>query len=162
MTYNIEEKDPMIMFRYGLRASDTRRQYPRRFQYFLDYLKMSGTLSDQAKQFFSNARTNLRWAEDSLMSFIEFQKERVAKGEISESTITNYYKATKLFCVMNDLLLNWKKISRGLPIGRRAANDRAPRIDEIRKLIDYPDKRIRAIVFTMISSGIRIGAWDYL
>ena len=162
MTYNIEEKDPMIMFRYGLRAPDTRRQYPRRFQYFLDYLKMSGTLSDQAKQFFSNARTNLRWAEDSLMSFIEFQKERVAKGEISESTITNYYKATKLFCVMNDLLLNWKKISRGLPIGRRVANDRAPRIDEIRKLIDYPDKRIRAIVFTMISSGIRIGAWDYL
>jgi hypothetical protein len=94
--------------------------------------------------------------------FIEYQKERVASGEISESTITNYYKATKLFSVMNDLLLNWKKISRGLPIGRRAANDRAPSTEEIRKLTEYPDRRIRAIVFTMISSGIRIGAWDYL
>src|SRR5215475_1476555 len=162
MTYIIEEKDPMVMFRYGLRAPDTRRQYPRRFQYFLDYLKMQGTLDDQAKQFISNARKNPRWAEDSLMSFIEFQKERAARDEISESTITNYYKATKLFCVMNDLLLNWKKISRGLPIGRRAADDRAPRIDEIKKLIEYPDRRIKAIVFTMISSGIRIGAWDYL
>ena len=162
MTYSVEEKDPMVMFRYGLRAPDTRRQYPRRFQYFLDYLKIQGTLDDQAKQFISNARMKQRWAEDSLMSFIEFQKERVVRGEISESTITNYYKATKLFCVMNDLLLNWKKISRGLPIGRRAANDRAPTLDEIRKLIEYPDRRIRTIVFIMTSSGIRIGAWDYL
>jgi hypothetical protein len=56
---------------------------------------------------------------------------------------------------MNDLLLNWKKISRGLPIGRRAANDRAPSIEEIRKLIDYPDRGLKAIVFTMISSGIQ-------
>lgn len=162
MAYSVEEKDPMVMFRYGLRAPDTRRQYPRRFQYFLDYLKLPGTLDDQAKQFISNARTNPRLAEESLMSFIEFQKGRVEGREISESTITNYYKATKLFCVMNDLLLNWKKISRGLPIGRRAANDRAPTIDEIRKLIVYPDRRIKAIVFTMTSSGIRIGAWDYL
>ena len=128
----------------------------------MDYLKLPGRLDEQAKQFLTNARTNPRWAQESLMSFIEFQKERVTRNEISESTITNYYKATKLFCVMNDLVLNWKKICRGLPVGRRAANDRAPSIDEIRKLIEYPDRRIKAIVFTMVSSGIRIGAWDYL
>lgn len=55
-----------------------------------------------------------------------------------------------------------ENISRSLPVGRRAANDRAPSIDEIRKLIDYPDRRMKPIVFTMVSSGIRIGAWDYL
>ncbi|HEY7573326.1 MAG TPA: hypothetical protein VH796_18350 [Nitrososphaeraceae archaeon] len=152
----------MATFRYGLRAPDTKRQYPRRFQYFLDYLRLPGGLDEQAMQFLTNAKANSQWAQESLMSFIEFQKERVTRREISESTITNYYKATKLFCVMNDLVLNWKKISRGLPVGRRAANDRAPNIDEIRKLIEYPDRRIKAIVFTMISSGIRIGAWDYL
>jgi hypothetical protein len=161
MMYNIEEKDSMA-FRYGLRTPDTKRQYPRRFQYFLDYLKLPGMLDEQAKQFLTNARTNPQWAQESLMSFIEFQKERVTTNEISESTITNYYKATKLFCVMNDLVLNWKKISRGLPVVRRAANDRAPSIDEIGKLIEYPDRRIKAIVFTMVSSGIRIDAWDYL
>ena len=123
--YNIEEKDPMVMFRYGLRAPDTKRQYPRRFQYFLNYLKLPGMLDEQAMRFVTNARTNPQWAQESLMSFIEFQKERVTRREISESTITNYYKATKLFCVMNDLVLNWKKISRGLPVGRRAPNDSA-------------------------------------
>jgi hypothetical protein len=78
------------------------------------------------------------------------------------STIRNYIKATKLFCQMNDLVLNWDKVRRGLPQARQAANDRAPTVDEIRKLVDYPDRRIKPIVYTMMSSGIRIGAWDYL
>lgn len=59
-------------------------------------------------------------------------------------------------------LVNWKMITRGLPGGRQAANDRAPSIEEIRRLVEYPDRRIKPIVFTMVSSGIRIGAWDYI
>jgi hypothetical protein len=78
------------------------------------------------------------------------------------STTSNYYKATKLFCEMNDLTLSWKKIARGLPHGRKSANDRAPTVEELQKLIEYPDRRIKPIVYTMISSGIRIGAWETL
>ena len=63
---------------------------------------------------------------------------------------------------MNDLPLNRKKIRRGLPAARQAASDRAPTIKEIQKLTEYPDRRIKPIVYTMISSGMRIGAWDYL
>src|ERR671921_442052 len=96
------------------------------------------------------------------MQFIAFQIQRANRKEIAECTISNYYKATKLFCEMNDLSLSWKKISRGSPIGRRAANDRAPTIEEIQKLVEYPDRRIKPIIYTMASSGIRIGAWDYL
>ena len=118
----IQEKDPMAAFMYGLRAPDTKRQYPRRFQYFLNFLSIQGTSEEQAKQSTLKARENSQWAQESLMSFIDFQKERVKRGELAESTVTNYYKATNLFCVMNDLVLNWKKISRGLPSGRRAAN----------------------------------------
>jgi len=44
----------------------------------------------------------------------------------------------------------------------RAANGRAPTIEEISKIIEYPDRRIKVIIYTMASSGIRVGAWDYL
>ena len=49
-----------------------------------------------------------------------------------------------------------------MPRVRKFANDRAPTIEQIRIIIEYPDRRIRAIVCTMASSGIRVGAWDYL
>jgi hypothetical protein len=94
--------------------------------------------------------------------FISFQHRRVRQGEISESTTPNYYKAAKLFCEMNDIPLNWNKIRRGLPSAKQAANDRDPTIEEIQKLVEYPDRRIKPIIYTMVSPGIRIGAWNYL
>ena len=160
----LQSADPMTKFMYALKAKESKRQYPRRFKMFLDYLKMEGTMNEQAKQFLLNTKYNPQWLEEKFMDFVSFQIERVSRGEIAESTIKNYYKPTKLFCEMNGCaqLVNWKMITRGLPGGRQAANDRAPSIDEIRRLVEYPDRRIKPIVFTMVSSGIRIGAWDYL
>jgi integrase len=89
-------------------------------------------------------------------------KERVQRKEITAATAINYVKTIKLFCEMNDILLPWKRITRGLPKARRYADDRAPTIEEVRKIIEYPDRRIKAIVLTMVSSGIRLGAWDHL
>ena len=105
----------MTQFMYGLRASETRRQYPRRLKIFLDFLQLEGSLDDQARTFYCKTKGNPLWAQDWLMKFISFQVDRVNKGEISEATIPNYYKAVKLFCEMNDLTLSWKKISKGLP-----------------------------------------------
>jgi hypothetical protein len=44
-----------------------------------------------------------------------FQQDRVKQGKISEATVPNYYKAIKLFCEMNHIVFNWKKITRGMP-----------------------------------------------
>lgn len=158
----VKQKSPITVFMYALKAPESRRQYPRRFKIFLDYLRLEGSLDDQAKQFLFKAAESQQWAEEALIDFISYELERAKRREISESAIPNYYRATKLFCEMNDLVLNWKKIARGLPRAGKAANDRAPTIEEIQKVVEYPDRRIKPIVYTMVSSGIRIGAWDYL
>ena len=54
--------------------------------------------------------------------------------------------------------ISWKKI----PRGKNYADDRILTIEEIRKLLEYPDRRIKAIVYTITSSGIRLDAWNYL
>lgn len=160
----IEDEDPMSVFLYALKAPESRRQYPQRLRIFLDYLKIEGPIGRQTREFLAKAKTNPAWVQSTIMKFVAYQKERVHNGEISSSTISNYYKAIKLFIDMNteSPVINWKKVARGLPAVRKAANDRAPTIEELRKLAEYPDRRIKSIVYVMASSGIRLGAWDTL
>jgi hypothetical protein len=82
------------MFLYALKAPETKRQYPRRFKVFLDFLKLEGTFEEQTKQFLMKARTNPQWAQDNFMQFIAFQIEKARSKEIAECIISNYYKAT--------------------------------------------------------------------
>jgi hypothetical protein len=97
----------------------------------------------------------------NLFRFAQAQKERVERGELSPATLRNYFKAIKLFCEMNDIPVTWKKIMRGLPKARRFADDRAPTLEEIQRLTQYPDRRITPVVYTA-SSGMRLEAWNYL
>jgi hypothetical protein len=154
---------PYFRFIYALKAPETKRQYPKRLEVFLDYLQLSGsTVEEKATQFYEFIKQDPRTFQNALINFIIFQKERAYTGEIVESTIPNYYKPIKLFCDMNDIIINWRLVTRGVPRGKHASEDRVPTKDEIKKLMDYPDRRIKPIVLTMISSGIRLGAWDHL
>ena len=45
----VEQKTPIAVFMYALKAAESRRQYPRRFKIFLDYLRLEGSLNDKLK-----------------------------------------------------------------------------------------------------------------
>ena len=51
-----QQQDPLSIFLYALNAPETKRQYPRRFKMFLDYLNLKGTLQERAKQFLAKAK----------------------------------------------------------------------------------------------------------
>ena len=157
------------MFLYALKAPESKRQYPKRLKVYLDFLTSKNELScsdleNQCREFMAKSQTDLKWANKKLMEFVMYQKERVYKGQIVYATIRNYLKTVKLFLDMNSdvPIVNWKRITKGIPSGKSAANDRAPTIDEIKKLVEYPDRRIKPIIYCMISGGFRIGAWNYL
>ena len=63
---------------------------------------------------------------------------------------------------MNELPINWRKLQKAFQKAEGQQTIEYPRLEEIRKLLEYPDRRLKPIIFTMISSGIRIGAWDTL
>lgn len=156
---------PIERFLIALKAPETKRQYPKRLESFFDFLQLQGGFEEKTISFcrMTKVENDSDWLTNQLLKFLRYQKDRVARREIEEATVSNYFKAIKLFCEMNNILsINWKLISRSMPKGRHSSNDRPPSRDEIIRLLEYPDRRIKPIIFVMVSSGIRVGAWDYM
>jgi hypothetical protein len=160
----VEKTDAYSLFLYAVRSQVTREYYLRRLRIFLNHIGFltAGTMEDRCNLFASKGKKNPGWAFSCIVRFLQHQKERVEREEITGATLRNFVKAIKLFCEMSDISVSWKKISRGLPKTRRYADDRAPTLEEIQKISEYPDRRIKGIVYTMASSGIRLGAWDLI
>jgi len=152
------------LFLYAMKSPITRQKYTGRIDKFFDFLELDGTTTEQKSMVFLQRaqQDGNAWVFSSILRFMRHLLERCNRKEITGSTVRNYLKSIKLFCEMADISINWKKISRGLPKGKNYADDRIPSDEEIQKILDYPDRRIKAIVYTMISSGIRLGAWEYL
>ena len=155
-----ESMNPYANFLYALKSSEVRRQYPKLLKIFLDTIKfdIDKPFEERINLLFQECISKSKWLETKIIRFVEYQKQRVERKEIAAGTLKNYVKVIKLFCQMNEIenLVLWKKIKIGMPKVKEQADDRAPTLEEIRKLIEYPDIRIKPIVFTMVSSGIRM------
>jgi len=160
---NLMELDPFLLFINSIRSNQTKQKYQSRLTTFFNFIALpNATLDERCKIFIDKSKENSNYPLSCSFKFIIYLKERMERKEIVVSTIYNYLKPIKLLCEMNDIQVKWKKVTAGLPKERKYAEDRAPTIEEIQKLIEYPDRRIKSIILIMISSGIRLGAWDDL
>ena len=150
------------LYLFALKSPLTREKYQNRMGKFFDFIGLDGkTVEEKSASFIKKSETEVnQWVFNSVLKFMLYQIGRVNKKEIVGSTVQNYLKSIKLLCEMNDINIQWKKITRGLPKGKSYADDRIPPDAEIQRLLNYPDRRIKAIIYTMTSSGIRLGAWD--
>jgi hypothetical protein len=162
---NCQALSPYSIFKYSVRSEITRKYYERRLKKFLDFIEFERGVTDIEKRcndYAEHVRQNPNLALNHIIRFLQYQKDRVDKHEIAAGTLRNFVKSLKAFSDSVDLNLPWKKVAKGLPKARQSSNDRAPTIEEIRKIVEYPDRRIKPLVYVNASSGIRLGAWDYL
>ncbi|MGA8844794.1 MAG: hypothetical protein WB511_14515, partial [Nitrososphaeraceae archaeon] len=160
---NEMKSDAYSLFVLAINSQVTKERYISRLDRFFRLIDLEATdFKERCEIFAQKAKTDPDWLSSTLIRFIQIHKERIDKKELSGATIRNYIKSIKLFCEMNDIFFPWKKITRGLPKGKKYADDRAPTINEVQTIIEYPDRRIKSVISVMVSSGIRVGAWDYL
>jgi integrase len=140
------------LFSAAIRSPATRDPYERKL---LGFLKRVNQTPDEFAQF---AKENPSAAEKKIISLLSQDRLKIERGEVTAGTINNWLKAVRLFLEMNDIVMNWKKIKRMLPMIRRYALDRVPTLEEVREILDAADIRGKALTLVLVSSGIREGA----
>jgi hypothetical protein len=130
------EPDPYILFEYSIRSPYTKESYFRRLRRFFDAISLEGpTFESRCNVFVFNGRQDPNWVFNSILKFVLAEKQRVESKKITGGTLRNSVKTIKTFCEVTDVLIPWKKITRGLPRVKRYADDRAPTLEEIRKIL---------------------------
>lgn len=92
--------------------------------------------------------------EQHIIDCLIIQKQKC----LSRSTRAMTLSALKKFYEMNDVILNWRKISSYLGENETANEDRAYKHAEIQILLNVCDLRMRMVVLLLASTGMRIGA----
>ncbi len=147
------------LYKAAIRSPHTYYSYEKRVCNFLIYARMN------CDEFVALARENPTKAESILIQYAIKDKERLYEKDplrkLSANTLINRIKPLRTLLEINDVNnINWKKIRWFLPSPKRFANDRAPTMDELRKIYDFCDMRGKAILLLLISSGIRLGALE--
>jgi integrase len=133
----------------SLRSQYTKRVYTIVFQKYIDFIGQNEDIFCQ---------NNTRLIEHKIIDFIVSLRD---KG-LGHSAISNYVKAIMAFYKINDFVLNTDKISKFIPEYRKIKKDRAYTHQEIHRLLDFADERLRAVIYILASTGIRIGALPLL
>jgi integrase len=78
--------------------------------------------------------------------------------KLSYNTVHMYLASISHFYQMNDVTLNWKKLSKFKGKRRLLVEDKPYTKEQIRQLLDFADLRTKCVILLMSSAGLRRGA----
>ena len=151
---NVEPSQMPSSFSTFIHAADspyTKRTYRQAFTLFLKFHKMDLAECDQILQLDKQKTTEM------IRDFIVYQKD---ERKLSRSRVNVYFAAIKLFYEMNDYSqdLNWSRLAKFKGNGRKnMVKDRLYSKEEIGKLMTHADLRMKVVVLTFLSTGMRVG-----
>jgi len=143
MQLELEQQQPYVLFSSSIRSDETRKTYTLLLKKFIEYL-------DESDIFLENDTKRI---EHRIIDFVMNLKEQGKQY----SAIHNYVSAITALYKINDTALNVTKISKFMPEPKRAIKDRAYTHEEIGKMLEIADERMRAVILLLASTGMRIG-----
>jgi integrase len=137
--------DKINLFEQSIRSEYTRRVYTTCLLKYFEF--------NSSKKFLMNTADPIK-IEDNIISFVNSMKKQ---GK-SFSAINNYVSAICRYYRIQRVHLDTKNIHQYLPEFKKSRKNREYKPEEIQRLLDVADERMRAVILLLASSGIRIGS----
>jgi len=127
--------------------------------------------SDSTRQVYEFSLSKfLNYCNLDLDSFLKLSQQEISDLIINylvNKKISRQYKivifsAIKHACEMNDVILNWKKLKKFIKSEKTDnginGKDRGYTHEDIQKILEFSDQRLKTVFLVLASTGIRIGA----
>jgi integrase len=141
-----DQQNPFILFEESIKSEATKLMYTFHLKKYLDFA---------GPEFQNFSEIEPRAIEQKIIEFIISMKQQEHKSYFS---IHNHISPVLTFYKINDIVLNVSKIKRYYPSKKRANRDRSYTHEEIQRLLDIADERVRTVILLLASTGMRIGA----
>jgi hypothetical protein len=92
---NIDDvNSPYYLFKYSVRSESTRKYYERRIVKFFNFVGFSLGISIEKRcnLFAEKGKKDNNWAVLHIIRFLQYEKDRVEKGDITAATLRNFVK----------------------------------------------------------------------
>ena len=150
-TARIQYNTPFERFTNSLHSQITVKNYTKCLNYFLKYCQ----LTDYNQLLSSTELVDDNKKSDLISDYLIYlRKER----KLSSSYINGTFSAIKRFYIVNKIKLDWDQLAlyKGKTKGK-VVDDRLYTNDEIKQLLDHADLRMRVVILTLLSTGMRVG-----
>jgi len=149
MALEFKQTQEYLVFANSIKAKDTLNTYNVALKHYMRFYGISDIITV--------LRQDNKALESNIVKYIVDMRQR--NPPISHSLRCIRLAALKHFLVMNDVVLNWKKISLYLGDKTKVVKDRAYTTEEILSLLkSCTDERMRAVILLLASTGVRIGS----
>ncbi len=132
-------------FIHSVDSEATKKAYDYAFSLFMEYCKL---------QDYDNM-LSLPRLEDKIRDYIVYLK---VDRKLSSNSVNLYVAAIAHFYQMNNVILNWKRLSKFKGKKRLKVEDKPYTKEQIQQLLDFADLRTKCIILLMSSAGLRRGA----
>jgi integrase len=145
------------LFKSALHSDKTLRLYKQYLWHFCNFIGL--TTEEIVSKYADDNIKELTSLQCLVEDYALFIQAKISKGEVTAGTAHSMIPPVKLFCEMNDIILNWRKINKFLPYGNGNAADEAYTREQIKKMLEHSDLRAKIPILFMASSGMRLGGF---